>query len=264
MSSTYEQRFVLISSLLAIALKQMIFAVLLGIQWFEKQNVRRWKIQIFSVLNISHFLFFFNFGGVVIITLMGQHDKQKQSQKKPQTKHKQHEEEKRLKPVQNQQKSLHNHSTVEGQLYWATLPSCMGNFLIHQTLLHLASLFLLPASPLAGDFVWILSGGFVSSTVIDRCSIFVVEQLCLAWRGIAVLHGELARQPALLSRGAQGIAPLPGSSSGGCDLGKGSPERHSGLEYTIRVVYRSSCVFNIYTEPEIINLNTQLVLNQVI
>lgn len=43
-----------------------------------------------------------------MITLTGQHDKQQQSQKAPLTKHKQHNEEKGLKPVQNQQKSLHN------------------------------------------------------------------------------------------------------------------------------------------------------------
>lgn len=64
-----------------------------------------------------------------------------------------------------------------------------------------------------------------SSTVIDRCSIFVVEHRAalrdVAWRGVAVLHGELARQPALLSLGTPGIAPIPGSPLDGCDLERG-------------------------------------------
>lgn len=59
-----KQRFVLISSLLAIALKQIIFAVLLGIQWFEKQNAMRWKFkplqyQAYSILYFN-FLFLVN------------------------------------------------------------------------------------------------------------------------------------------------------------------------------------------------------------
>lgn len=69
-----KQRFVLISSLLAIALKQIIFALLLGIQWFEKQNVKRWKIQTFNEHITFPVLFFFNLFQVMI-TPIGQYNK---------------------------------------------------------------------------------------------------------------------------------------------------------------------------------------------
>lgn len=69
-----KQRFVLISSLLAIALKQMIFALLLGIQWFEKQNVKRWKIQTFNEHIAFPVLLFFNLFQVMI-TPIGQYNK---------------------------------------------------------------------------------------------------------------------------------------------------------------------------------------------
>lgn len=48
-----KQRFVLISSLLAIALKQMIFTVLLGIQWFEKQNVEMKNSNLYCTKHIT-------------------------------------------------------------------------------------------------------------------------------------------------------------------------------------------------------------------
>lgn len=76
-----KQRFVLIPSLLAIALKQMIFVVLRGVQWFEKQNAKREKIHSFTALNISHFLSFVHLFWVMI-TLTGQHD-EKWQQRKP-------------------------------------------------------------------------------------------------------------------------------------------------------------------------------------
>lgn len=112
-----KQRFVLVSSLLATALKQIIFAVQLGIEWFEKTKCQEMKNSSLSCIEHIAFPVLFIYLFQAITTPMGRHDERRQ----------QEDDKTNPKPVQMQDKSLCNHSPLEAQLYWVILPCHRGN-----------------------------------------------------------------------------------------------------------------------------------------
>lgn len=140
-----KQRFVLISSLLAIALKQMIFAVLLGIQWFEKQNVMRWKFKPlpYRAYSIFYFLFLVNgnlYGSAWLKNKMGRNNPKASTE--------------------TGKISAWSFSSGRPALR-ADIAFPHGEFSNSSVLLHLVSLFLLLASTFSGDFVLNFRGRFL-------------------------------------------------------------------------------------------------------